>query len=57
METLKDNFVDLTRFHRRQRNLSVRPGSGDGREGEVPKGTKALDQFTINLTDRPARAR
>ena len=53
VEALKENFADLTRGSIEERETSPSGMAQEaGGEGPVPKGTKALDQFTINLTDK-----
>ena len=53
VETLKENFVDLTRGSMEDRETSPSGLAQEtGGEGPVPPGTKALDQFTINLTEK-----
>ncbi|HPI91848.1 MAG TPA: type VI secretion system ATPase TssH [Deltaproteobacteria bacterium] len=53
VETLKENFADLTGGSVEDRETSPSGMAQEaGGEGPVPKGTKALDQFTINLTEK-----
>jgi len=53
VETLKESFIDLTNGS--VEDMGAAP-AGQQREsggtGPVPAGTKALDQFTINLTEK-----
>ncbi|MFO7713049.1 type VI secretion system ATPase TssH [Desulfosarcina sp.] len=53
VETLKENLLDLTDGSEEDVLVSAGPGSmtGPGKPAR-PAGTKALDQFTINLTER-----
>jgi type VI secretion system protein VasG len=53
VEALKENFIDLTTGSIEDQGGAA-PGQtfGPGREGQGPTGGKALDQFTINLTDK-----
>jgi type VI secretion system protein VasG len=51
VETLKENYVDLTDGSGEDAGLAAEPGAAPGRPAG-PAGTKALDQYTINLTDR-----
>ncbi len=53
VETLKESFFDLTNGSVEDRGGSSAGAMQEaGKGGPVPAGTKALDQFTINLTDK-----
>ncbi|HUJ89839.1 MAG TPA: type VI secretion system ATPase TssH [Syntrophorhabdales bacterium] len=56
METLQEHFADLTSgsVEEKAAGAAAGPSAAPG-EGAVPAGTKALDQFTINLTERARR--
>jgi type VI secretion system protein VasG len=51
LETLLLNFNDLTAGSAEDKESVTRPAVQEGK-GAAPAGTKALDQFTINLTDK-----
>ncbi|BBO81510.1 ClpV1 family T6SS ATPase [Desulfosarcina ovata subsp. sediminis] len=54
IETLKDNLQDLTAGSAEDEGPAGLPegGAAAGRRPAGPAGTKALDQYTINLTER-----
>ncbi len=53
LETLREHFADLTSgsVEEKAAGVAQAPSAAPG-EGPMPAGTKALDQFTINLTDK-----
>jgi len=54
VETLKESYLDLTEGSGEDAGMAAETGTrpaGDGRPAG-PAGTKALDQYTINLTER-----
>jgi type VI secretion system protein VasG len=53
VETLREHLTDLTSgsVESKEVGAAAAPSAGPG-EGAMPAGTKALDQFTINLTER-----
>ena len=53
VETLREHFADLTSGSVESKDVgaAAAPSAAPG-EGAVPAGTKALDQFTINLTEK-----
>jgi type VI secretion system protein VasG len=54
VETLKSSLMDLTAGSGEDAGGAVQPGAAGDATGRPagPAGTKALDQYTINLTDR-----
>ena len=56
VETLQEHLADLTSgsVEEKAGGAAVAPSTAPG-EGAAPAGTKALDQFTINLTERARR--
>jgi type VI secretion system protein VasG len=54
VETLKENLMDLTAGSGEDVGAAVEPGTADRTPGKpaVQAGAKALDQFTVNLTER-----
>jgi type VI secretion system protein VasG len=54
VEVLKEHLVDLTSGSAEDKaaSLSAGPSAPSGEGAAIPAGTKALDQFTINLTER-----
>jgi type VI secretion system protein VasG len=54
LETLSQNFADLTRGSVEEKDAGIGPTQpgAQGEAGPMPAGTKALDQYTINLTER-----
>ena len=54
VETLKASLMDLTAGSGEDTGGAAQPGSAGAATGQPagPAGTKALDQYTINLTDR-----
>ena len=53
VETLKEHFQDLVSGSVEDKGVaSAATSTAQGKEGAAPAGTKALDQFTINLTDK-----
>jgi type VI secretion system protein VasG len=54
VETLSEHFADLTKgsVEDKAAPAGQAAASGAAEGGQVPAGTKALDQFTINLTDK-----
>jgi type VI secretion system protein VasG len=53
VETLREHLTDLTSgsVESKEVGAAAAPSAAQG-EGAMPAGTKALDQFTINLTER-----
>jgi type VI secretion system protein VasG len=55
LETLSEHFLDLTKGSAEDKASSAgqqASAAGAGEGAPAPAGTKALDQFTINLTDK-----
>ncbi len=53
VETLTESLSDIVAGSREDsETLAAAPSAGPAAAGMPPKGTKALDQFTINLTER-----
>ncbi len=52
VETLKEHFADLTTGSQEEKETAQAGAQATSKEGGPPAGTKALDQFTINLTER-----
>jgi type VI secretion system protein VasG len=53
VETLNQHFMDIVSGSREDGEAAAAPGMGPVSPGGIPtKGTKALDQFTISLTDK-----
>jgi type VI secretion system protein VasG len=57
VETLKESFFDITQGSVEARGGGAAAGAerGPGAEGAAPAGTKALDLYTVNLTEKARR--
>jgi type VI secretion system protein VasG len=56
VETLNQHFMDILSGSREESEAAAAPGMAPVSPGGIPaKGTKALDQFTISLTDKACK--